>query len=112
MIDFNQFTLDKNIKNDNCSGLIFKAEVQSFMDKRHTYVNTYKIVLLRRKSCKCINCQILYDCYLESCSNECWPILPDNITNGLLYTLNIINEHKDWETGNVDDYDFTFVELH
>ena len=90
---------------------MFKAEVQEYLAKRNKYVLTYKMGLLSRKSCICQDCQIMYDCYLESCSNNCWPMLPKDIANGKLYGLAIVNQHIDWETGHVDDYDMEFVEL-
>lgn len=99
------------IVNKECTGLVFKANVQTFLDNRNNLVNTNKMVLLKRSSCKCVDCLILYDCYLEACLAECWPIVPMDIINGGLYSLSIINEHTDWESGIVDEFDLIFVEL-
>lgn len=94
-----------------CTGLVFRAKIDHYLDKRETYVNSVKMILLKRKSCKCDGCYGLLECYHISCSEDIWPILPKDIVNDQLYTLRIINEHTDWESGYVDDYDLEFVRI-
>ena len=107
----NIFNLQLNDEQLNCTGLVFKAKVEHYLDKNDTYVNTHKMVLMRRKSCKCNMCYMLYDGYIQMCQEQIWPILPDNMQHEELYTLKVINEKTDWESGCVEDFDFTFTKI-
>ena len=108
-----RFDLFTSLKQEaiKCTGLVFKAKIENYLDRRDTYVSTNKMVLAKRLSCHCDKCNILYDCYIQSCSEGMWPISPTNIKHDQLYSLKMINEYVDRETGYVDDYDFTFIEI-
>ena len=95
---------------ENCTGLIFKARVNHFLNKRGDYNFNIKMELQTRKSCKCNKCFMLLYSYNEYCSFSN-PLLPINIKNNNLYSLKIVNESRDYETGIIDDYDFTFFEI-
>ena len=103
--------LTSRVDDVKCTGLVFKAKVENYLDSRDNYVSTNKMVLAKRLSCNCDKCNILYDCYIQSCKEGMWPILPTDMGHKRLYNLLMVNEHVDPYTGYVDDYDFTFVEI-
>lgn len=92
---------------DDCKGMIFRCKVNNYLSG-DGYVSGYKMVLLKRKSCKgCSKCQGLLDSLHEdvNCGNE--PIVNEIVHNGLYY-LAITNVDTDWETGYVDSCDHEF----
>jgi hypothetical protein len=40
-----------------------------------------------------------------------FPEFEKGIVDQALYRLDIVREHRDWETGIVDDYDFGFIRV-
>jgi len=96
-------------KND-CKGLIFRGECNSYISKGK-YVYRESMALLKRQSCEgCEKCGWILDDLTENVANGFLPII-NNIENRCLYKLEIINKTKDWETGYVDGYDFEFQKI-
>lgn len=93
-----------------CTGLVFRAHANHYIDYGGSYVFKQGLKLLKRKSCKCQKCQVLLDTFQESVSNCIFPILPI-LVDGNLYGLRVINESRDWETGIIDDYDLEYYSL-
>ena len=94
-----------------CKGRIYRARVSAFIDNRGDYVYRERMVLLKRKSCiGCEECGCLDDMLSEFLSNETPPIIM-HIEDGALYSLRVVNESRDWESGMIDDWDMEFVKI-
>ncbi len=96
---------------DPCTGLVFRACVSEFLDKRNSYVKTVRFTPLIRSSCRCLKCSSLFDVYIDTIREGLFPIIPDEVVDQALYSLRLINESRDFETGYVDDYDLEFFNL-
>lgn len=100
--------------NKSCKGIIYKAEVSLFQTKRGI---GYTIRLNEAKKLSCPGCSICnfkrgYDSGLSEIDVDDWPIIGiENVKNGKYYTLETINQHRDYETGIIDDWDLALVEV-
>jgi len=92
----------------DCNGLIFRADVNAYVNSKGTYVCQEKMILLKRKSClTCETCISLEELLSEGVAEGRLPII-NNIKHERLYSLHVVNKTTDWETGWVDDYDLEF----
>lgn len=92
-----------------CKWLTFRGYSNLYFDpKTYSVKMKHELRLLKRRSCPgCKHCNWIYDDLRETLDNV---ILPD-IIDGELYTIQYVNEHKDWETGIVDDYNLEFIHI-
>ncbi len=93
-----------------CKGQIFRGRASVFLNTKGIYIYQERMIPMKRLSCTgCDSCGsligLLSEGYLEM---DTRPIIQD-IEDGALYQLRIVNESKDWETGHVDDFDLEFV---
>lgn len=98
-----------NPKAENCTGLVFKAVENHFIDSRGDYCCKTTMRLMRRKSCKCDKCYGLLDYYSECASEGYYPEMC-TLVNGHFYTLGT-RVQRDWESGLVDQVDLYFCEI-
>lgn len=107
---FSSLSLDTPEPKNNCKGMFFKAEVTQYRTVRGIAFTT-KINKMKSLSCKgCEHCGPLEDIIYEFIDNES-PILGlDKVENGKLYTFNLCNMYRDWESGYVEDYDLEINE--
>jgi len=97
--------------NENCTGLVFKAEHIDFMRSDLTLVTKTSLRLMRRKSCKCSSCDgLLETLHTNMIENGIRPITPV-LQHKKLYTLKMVNIQKDWESGHIDYFDLEYVLL-
>ena len=90
-----------------CVGMIFRYSENEFINSNGDFVYTERMRLQRRLSCKgCEKCDWLHDCYKEQ--GVVWP---KGLVKGELYSLQITNESRDWESGYIDDFDLEFVRV-
>lgn len=110
MKDFELLSEDQSHKKDECKGLFFRVGINDyFVNERSEYTYSTRLRLLKSISCPgCSQCQWLLDDY-----GECgaMPILPDDLSNGDVVTLEATNISHDYETGYVDGYDLQFVKV-
>lgn len=105
------FSLDKESEIEGCKGVIYRASVSNYYKDGNIGFNT-KLRKLKRKSCKgCGNCGWLEDDLQEFLYNEGGLIGVDKLEQGKLYTVIVVNESRDYESGHVDDYDLEFKEV-
>ncbi len=94
-----------------CVGLVYRGRINNFYHKG-TLVHQTKMVKLKRQSCRgCEQCSFLEEDlneFLSSSTNKP-AILPEEVIDGKLYTLQVTNISRDYESGFVDDYDLEFV---
>ena len=95
---------------DECKGLFFRVAINDyFVKERVEYTYSIRLRLLKSKSCSgCSQCQWLLDNYGE-CGEM--PILPDDLSNGDVVTLSVVNISHDYETGFIDGYDLKFIKV-
>ena len=90
-----------------CKGLVFRGFHSMFVAGDMTIQRKEGIRLLKRKSCQgCPECEFNYwmmDNIREEVSMGSL-IMPE-IHHGELYTVRVINETRDWETGIVDSWE-------
>ena len=95
-----------------CEGMVFRCKVRRFLTKTKEYTEQVWMTPLKRKSCPgCAKCGYFAD-YLDEFCDPLYdnnPILPTDPQDKGLYTLAIVNESKDWESGLVDDFDLEFL---
>lgn len=91
-----------------CIGKVYRGRRNSFVNKKGEYVYQERMLPLKKQSCPgCKHCDYLFDELYDGLS---LPII-DNIEDGALYRLKVVNESMDWETGIIDDYDLQFVKI-
>lgn len=105
------FQLTKEINSDitSCKGVFFRANVSKYWDSDKGVIGERRTVrILKRKSCPgCSACAWIYDHLQEDVEN----VHIEDVENGKVYSIIVTNEHTDWETGIVDDYDLSFKEV-
>ena len=94
---------------DKCKGVIFRADVQNFQTQKGMGFSV-RLNKMKRLSCKgCMECGGL-ESYFGEISNE-WPIVGiEKVEHGKLYSLQVVNIEKDFESGIVDGWDLGLVE--
>jgi hypothetical protein len=95
---------------DKCKGLFFRGYRSMFMSGGGMVSHSEKIELkqgirfLKGKSCAgCPQCGWWWDSLAEDISDE--NIIFPEIKHGAIYSIRVINESTDYETGYIDDYD-------
>lgn len=105
----------KVIKVNKCMGRIYRCYVNVYLNKREEYVCSIKMSPLKKLSCPgCEKCGWVDEYLPEFATNDLenyHPMIKGDIINMGLYRLEIIDTHKDWETGIVDDVEIHFVEI-
>ncbi|MCK5235433.1 MAG: hypothetical protein KAR06_00495, partial [Deltaproteobacteria bacterium] len=82
-----------------------------FNYKRGEYTYKERMRLLKKKSCPgCENCGPTLEMLDEDVAEDNFPII-DKIKHGALYTLQVVNITRDWESGTIDGWDHAFVEI-
>lgn len=109
MDDQIQFQLDKVMSKKTCKGRVYRANVS------HCQTKTGILFAVRLREMKRLSCPGCEYCgWLDADLPELgldWGII--NITeaeNGKLYTIEMCNIQRDWESGMVDDWDLKLVE--
>lgn len=93
-----------------CKGVVFRAEVSSYRTSKKGIGMTLKLNPLKRKSCPgCDQCGWIDDLFLDFTAEDI--IGFTEIEDKGLYTIGVINEHRDWESGLIDDFDLMVVRL-
>ena len=101
--------LNKVADEDPCKGLIFRGHRTMFVKDGRIELKQ-GVRLLKRKSCKgCDKCEWWWDSLNEDVENE--HIIFPEIEHGALYSIRVVNESRDFETGYVDDYDTEIYKL-
>jgi len=96
-----------------CKGKFFRASVNGFMSADGTYTYQERMKPLKRMSCSgCADCDWIEDDLKEFICNEMFPDVKDGIENAAIYTLEVTDISRDWESGIVDGYELQFVKYH
>ncbi len=91
-----------------CTGLVYRADVANVVTKRG-FMSSIRMNELKRKSCKCSARDYIKDCISDMIDI---PILNlEEAEHSKLYTVQIVNERRDWETGHVDDFDLQLTKI-
>ena len=92
----------------SCQGSIFKAESNVFNTRRGFGISI-RLNRSKKYSCPgCDNCAWEIDAF-NQVDND-WPILNiESCVNNTYYKIVICNEHRDWESGEIDDWDMKLV---
>jgi hypothetical protein len=99
-------------EDSDCKGLVFRARPSSYISSRGDLVYQERMVLMKRMSCAgCPACWWMWDDLSDFMSICEFPEFEKGIVDQALYRLDIVREHRDWETGIVDDYDFGFIRV-
>ena len=94
---------------DECIGKKYRYTENNYINLRGAICLEQKMTPLKKQSCPgCEKCGWIDDDLHESIVNVRPPIIKKAANNGI-YTVEITNISRDWETGYVDDYDFEFV---
>lgn len=111
MTDF-QFNWDDLKEEANpacdCKGLFYRGYNNLYVSEYGEVHHKQGIRFLKRKSCKgCDKCSFLIDS-MKECPDSV--IMPE-IKQSTIYSVRVINEHRDWESGCIDDYDIEIFEV-
>lgn len=102
-----------NNQNSICKGKIYKAIINNYINSKGEYINQVRMIPLKRKSCPgCLYCNGITESLrgISDIDNYLLPTI-SHVEHGKLYSLNIVNEHYDFENGIVDDWDLEFIEI-
>jgi len=95
---------------NTCKDIIFKAKKNDFINSKGEYISSIRMTPLKKKSCSgCERCDWKMGMLRDFLSCDTPPIL--DVDHDRLYTLQICNESRGWETGVVDNYDLAFMEV-
>ena len=99
-------SIDLNKVGEQCKGLVFRCEITTWVGKDNDVNFRERYRFIKSMSCEgCDQCGYLWDDIREDI-----PII-HNGEHGKLYTLEVVNMSRDWESGCVDDWDLEFVEM-
>jgi len=85
-----------------CQGAVYRASVSSYQTKRGLALD-FRLNKLERKSCPgCSFCWWLDEALRDIPAEDIRGFV--EIEHGRLYILYIAEEHRDWETGMIDDF--------
>ena len=95
-------------KTDKCKGLFFRGYSSIFFNYKKGKLECRSgISLLKKDSCKgCGNsCERFF---LEEMQDiiDCEGIIIPEIENGAIYQIRVVNITTEWESGQIDGYDF------
>lgn len=94
-----------------CIGRKYKCVVNPYVANGGTFTTKTSMILVKRLSCRgCEHCGWEEDELHELVACGGIPIMNIVEHNGL-YELKIVNQHRDWESGCIDDYDLEFVHV-
>lgn len=92
-----------------CKGRYFRGYVTRYKTK-YGFAEKVEVRPLQRMSCPgCEHCGWIEDDLNNGL--ELGYLSFEGIEDGKIYMLQSFNEHRDWETGIVDEYDLKFVEI-
>lgn len=96
--------------NSSCNGIVYKAEISLFETK---YGINYNIKLKINKKLSCPGCSLCnYDSGLSEIDVDHWPIIDiEKAENGKYYTIEIVNQHRDYESSIIDSWDLKLIEF-
>lgn len=95
-----------------CRGLIFRCRINRFINKRGEYVETTRMIPLKRKSCSgCEECDWLMEFLSEDINLEIGSPINNCVQDNALYQYTVTYSSRDWETGIVDDLECAFVRV-
>ena len=85
---------------------VVKLVTSSWYDKRGLHIRR-DLIPVKRKSCghRCLE----EDCSMVGSDEVCTRIVNLNECKDGLYRVVVCNEHRDWETGCIEDYDYKLV---
>lgn len=97
------------VSKEQCKGVVFKADVQHCRTQRGVL---FSIRLNKMKRMSCTGCAYCWwlDEDLSNIDSEYWPIIDiEKAEHGKLYTIEMCNVGRDWESGHVDSWDLKLV---
>lgn len=104
--------LDVNEEEVRCTGLIFKAYVSDYIDKKGAFCHTEKLTRVIKKSCTCVRCAGLYETLLQDYANRDYPYIDGHepVHDKQFYTLTVdySNVHR---SEDCDHADLKFVPI-
>lgn len=108
-------SMKSEIVKDQCPGMVFRCihSQYAYLDQRGRVIWGDRTVMrqLKKESCEgCSNCGYLYDSLSEFVGESPTDIRPE-IEHGAKYRLTVVDIHKDWETGIVDDWNLAFIKI-
>lgn len=108
-MDFDFKWVEDKIVINPCKGLFFRGYNETFMHNQNIIMKQ-GLNFLKRMSCSgCEKCGWIWEVMNDQLDSKC-VIIPE-IERGALYSVRIVNESKDWETGYVDSFDFQFFKV-
>ena len=91
-----------------CKGVVFRADVFNGPTKRGVMFAVRLNVVWKLSCPGCDRCGWISDDINEI--NNYRPIIGiEKAEHGKLYTLIVANEHRDWETGVIDEWDIEMI---
>jgi hypothetical protein len=96
---------------NKCKGLFFKYVVNDYENDR-SIVKKQTMRFLKRKSCNRGDCS-LCDWVWEDISMDGVDHFhfPKNGKNNGIYKLKFVEDHRDWDTGYIEDWHYEFCEV-
>ena len=98
---------------NKCKGATFRGYSSTFYDSINSRVERKEgIKLLKSKSCHgCQFCGFIFDQLPDMIDSESLIFPDEGIVTGKLYSIRVINESRDYESGMMDDWDFEIFEI-
>jgi hypothetical protein len=94
-----------------CKGLIYRANVNVFINSKGIFIQKTSMIFQKRKSCPgCIQCGYLQNDLSDKIVLGNTPDI-SNVEHNELYALTATNIHRDRESGIVDDWDLEFIKI-
>ena len=102
------------VKTQNqCKGATFRGYASTFYDSINQRVERKEgIRILKSKSCPgCQFCAFISDQLPDMIDSKSLIFPKGGIISGKLYSIRVINESRDYESGMIDDWDFEIFEI-
>lgn len=104
--------LDHNGEIESCNGRIYKCKINKFLNKKEEYVETVRMIPIKRMSCPgCDVCGWADEYLHDSTYYEENLINIEDAEHDKFYRLQVVNPSYDWETGICDEWELEFQKL-
>ena len=96
---------------NTCKGQVYRCKINSFINAKNEYVYQERMLLQKRMTCSgCEQCGYIDEMFREWII-EGNPMVIQEAIHNAYYRLEVINESRDWESGEVNDWELAFIKI-
>lgn len=107
--------LNEDTDRSKCKGRVYRFRRSVYLSRRGEVVEQQKFIPMKRLSCPgCEFCMFIDDALydeMDQYKENGIDVDTSTLTDGDLFSLDVVDSHRDWESGMVDEIYLGFVKL-